>query len=114
MSDNTQQYPATQTTNGMSAQLKTSGSSPKSGINFICSNCGTLLHHIGADADGTNSSTYPRQPVSEIMKTCPECERELIFDVDLSSVKINGLKDTKPDSSLTTSKIVFTPRAKQR
>ncbi|HKM75377.1 MAG TPA: hypothetical protein VJZ32_03060 [Candidatus Bathyarchaeia archaeon] len=114
MSDNTQQYPAMQSTKGMCAQLNSSGSSPKSGINFICSKCGALLHHIGAGADGTNSSTYPRQPVSEILKTCPECERELIFDIDLSSVKINGLKDTKSDSALTTSKIIFTPRAKQR
>jgi hypothetical protein len=93
------------------AQLKNSDSVPKSGINFVCSNCGALLHHIGADADGANSSAYPRQPVSEILKNCPECERELIFDIDLSSVKIHGLKDAKPDSSLTTSKIIITPRS---
>jgi hypothetical protein len=59
-------------------------------------------------------SAYPRQPVSEILKNCPECGRELVFDVDLTSVRIHGLKENPNLHESLTTKIVFSAPRKQR
>jgi hypothetical protein len=63
--------------------------SRRSGINFVCSGCGNLLHRLGIDgvADGygnkANGSAYALQsPLSAIQNACTKCGRKLNFDFD--------------------------------
>lgn len=49
-----------------------------SGISYVCSNCGTLLYHIGSEYQG-GARPSPLRPVevAERMKVCPECGHKL-------------------------------------
>jgi hypothetical protein len=73
----------------------TTAGSRRSGINFVCSGCGSLLYHIGIDGviDGygnkTNRSVYALQPhLSDAHETCTKCGRELNFDIDPERLSI--------------------------
>jgi DNA-directed RNA polymerase subunit RPC12/RpoP len=75
--------------------------SRRSGINFVCSRCGNLLHHVGIDgvADGygnkASRSAYALQsPLSDIQNACPKCGRKLNFDFDPDVLIIEA---TTPD-----------------
>lgn len=62
----------------LSASSKGMVSVPKSGISYVCSNCGTLLYHIGSgyQVNGRPSPLRPKE-IAKRMKTCPNCGHEL-------------------------------------
>jgi len=65
---------------------------PKSGINFVCSDCGVLLCHIGIDGtyrirDGSLPSRH-RFDIATRLENCPECGRKLDLEPDPDSVKV--------------------------
>jgi len=69
----------------------------RTGLNFVCSECGTLLYHIGIDGveDGkgnkANRSAYSLQPpISEMLHSCPKCGRKLNFDIDPDKIRISA------------------------
>jgi DNA-directed RNA polymerase subunit RPC12/RpoP len=58
---------------------------PKSGINFVCSECGKLLCHIGAH----NASSSSRQfEFAGKLLRCPECGRKLDTEIDPDRITI--------------------------
>ena len=74
--------------------------SRKSGMNFVCSDCGTLLYHIGIDGveDGNgnkaNRSAYSLQPpISEMLQSCPKCGRKLNFEIDPNQIRIRAREE---------------------
>lgn len=72
--------------------LKSKVPLPKSGINFVCSDCGVLLCHIGIDGtyritDGSLPSRH-RFDIATRLESCPECGRKLNLEPDPDSVKV--------------------------
>lgn len=77
----------------LSASSRLMLSIPKSGISYVCSNCGTLLYHIGSEyqVGGRPSPLRPKE-VAERMKTCPECGHRLKLEPeeDVTVTKSNS------------------------
>ena len=64
--------------------------SRRSGIDFVCSSCHTVLYHIGFEAEnvGDTCSHYPKDSIFTILKECTTCGHEVNFDFDPDLVKI--------------------------
>ena len=64
--------------------------SRRSGIDFVCSSCHTVLYHIGFEAEnvGDTRSHYPKDSIFTTLNECTKCGRELNFDIDPDLVKI--------------------------
>ena len=62
----------------------------RSGIDFVCSSCHTVLYHIGFEAEnvGDTRSHYPKDSIFTTLNECTKCGRELNFDIDPDLVKI--------------------------
>ncbi len=57
----------------------------KSGINYVCSECGKLLYHIGTD----NTSPSPKQQnIAKKLHRCPQCGRKLDTEIDPDEITI--------------------------
>ena len=74
--------------------------SRRAGINFVCSDCGASLYHIGVDgvedAGGNKAdrSAYSLQPpMSEILRSCPKCGRKLNFEIDPNQIRIHAREE---------------------
>lgn len=74
------------------ASLNAAETLVRSGVNYVCGGCGTLLYHNGPD--GASEAGEPgfasRQPweVVDKLKTCPGCGRTLISNPDPDTIKI--------------------------
>jgi len=64
--------------------------SRRSGIDFVCSSCHTVLYHIGFEAEnvGDACSHYPKDSIFTTLKECTKCGHELNFEMDPDLVKI--------------------------
>ncbi len=66
----------------------------KSGINYVCSGCGTLLYHTGIEGayEGGEVGFPSRQPreVADRLKSCPSCGRNLNAEPDPEMIKVTG------------------------
>jgi hypothetical protein len=64
----------------------------KSGINYVCAGCGTLLYHTGIEGayEGGEIGFPSRQPreVAERLESCPSCGRKLNADPDPQMIKV--------------------------
>jgi len=72
----------------------------RSGINYVCGDCGALLYHSGPDgaSEGGETGFASRQPweVVERMKSCPKCGRVLNPDPDPNMIKLQKIEGTEP------------------
>jgi hypothetical protein len=64
----------------------------RSGINYVCAGCGTLLYHMGVEGAYENGevnlpSRQPRE-VAERLKSCPSCGRKLNHEPDPAMIKV--------------------------
>jgi hypothetical protein len=72
--------------------LKAVQTSSKSGVNYLCADCGTVLYHTGVDGafEGGEPGFASRQPheVAENLTTCPECGRRLNPQPDPDTIRV--------------------------
>lgn len=61
--------------------LKAPQTTSKSGVNYVCADCGTVLYHTGVDGafEGGEPGFASRQPheVADNLKMCPACGHTL-------------------------------------
>ena len=66
----------------------------KSGINYVCSECGALLYHTGVDgAYAVGQEASPSKQPAEIadrLTSCPNCGRRLSSQPDLGTIKVQA------------------------
>jgi predicted RNA-binding Zn-ribbon protein involved in translation (DUF1610 family) len=66
----------------------------KSGINYVCSECGVLLYHTGVDgAYEVGREAFPsKQPaeIAERLTSCPNCGRRLNSVANPATIKIEA------------------------
>lgn len=71
----------TDTVLNASSRLKVSALKP--GISYLCSNCGTLLYHIGPEyLDSARPVPLRPVEVAERMKVCRECGHKLKSELE--------------------------------
>lgn len=64
----------------------------KSGINYVCSDCGTLIYHtgVGGAFEGDRVAFPAKQPAEVVdrIKSCPNCGRALNAEPSPDSVTV--------------------------
>jgi DNA-directed RNA polymerase subunit RPC12/RpoP len=72
--------------------LKAAETSSKSGVNYVCADCGTVLYHTGVDGvfEGGEPGFPSRQPheVTENLRTCPACGHKLNPQPDPDTIRV--------------------------
>ena len=66
----------------------------KSGINYVCSDCGSLLYHTGLDgAYEVGQEAFPSKQPAEIagrLGSCPNCGRRLSSQPNPEMIKVEA------------------------
>jgi hypothetical protein len=85
----------------MSSRLmqKTAETLTKSGVNYFCSDCGTVLYHTGSDGvfqagDPAFASRQPHEVAKDI-GTCPACGHKLNPEPDPETIRVTIVKQNR-------------------
>lgn len=72
--------------------MNTTETLSKSGINYVCADCGSILYHTGVDGafEGGEPGFPSRLPneVVERLRTCPACGHKLNPQPDSDTIKV--------------------------